>query len=276
MVRAGSIGQPQTASRGITSRKVAGQESEESAYETTAFRTAAPPNGRSTSATAAAQLQSRYVPRASPRPAKADLHRQSASPLASTSRPSTATNAHPSATSPSSMVCSDGDESSSDSNLPIQSRLLRRPPWRPCSSDDEEVDDTPTFLPFADPGRAAPRKQASASTLRDSPQIVRHGTSNEKIRNSQTSDSSASSTAQHHPVSHRDQKHGRAVNAGTGMSSVPRGTAELAGRSPQSTRNGQTLGRESDGAPSVGSSFSDLDGEQTKVDVSTLSKANKT
>ena len=276
MVRTGSIGQPQTASRGTTSREVARQESEESAYETTAFRTAAPPNGRDTSATAAAQLQSRYVPRASPKPAKADLHRQSASPLASTSKPSTATNAHPSATSQSSIVSSDGDESSSDSNLPIQSRLLRRPPRRIRSSDDEEVDDTPTFLPFTDPGRAAPRKQASAATLRDSPgQIVRHRTSNEKIRNSQTSDSSASSTAQHHPVSHRDPKHPRAVNAGTGMSSVPRRTAELADRSPQSTGNGQTPGRESDGAPSVGSSFSDLDGEQTKVNVSTLSKANK-
>ena len=268
MVRTGSIGQPQAASRGTTSREVAGQESEESAYKTTAGRTAAPPIGRNTSATAAAQLQSRYVPRASPRPAKAELHRRSMSPLASTSRPSTATNAHPSAASPSSIVSSDGDEFSSDSNLPMQSRLLRRPPRRPRSSDDdEEVDDAPTFLPFTDPGRAAPRKQASAATLRDSPgQIARHRTSNEKIRNSQTSDSSASSTAQHHPVSHRDQKQPRAVNAGTGMPPVPRRTAELAGRSPQSTGNGQTPGRESDGAPSMGSSFSDLDGEQTKVD----------
>lgn len=278
MDRTGSIGQPQAASCGNTSREVAGQESEESAYKTTAGRTTAPPTGRKTSATAVAQLQSRYVPRASPRPAKLDLHRRSMSPLASTSRPSTATNGNPSAASPSSTVSSDGDESSSDSNLPMQSRLLRRPPRRPRSSDDEEeVADAPTFLPFTDPGRAAPWKQTSVATLRDSPgQIARNRSSNEKIRNSQTSDSSASSTTQHHPVSHRDPKHPRAVNAGTGMPPVPRRTAELVSRSQQSTGNGQTPRRESDGAPSMGSSFSDLDGEQTKVDVPTLSTANIT
>lgn len=278
MVRTGSTGQPQVASRATTGREATGQESGESAYKTTAGRTAAPPIGPNASASAAAaQLQSRYVPRASPRPAKAELHRRSMSPLASTSRPSTATNAHPSAAMPSSIVSSDGDESSSDSSLPMQSRLLRRPPRRPRSSDDEEIHDAPTFLPFTDSGRAAPRKQASASTLRDSPgQIARHRISNEKIRNSQTSDSSASSTAQHHPVSHRDPRYPRAVNAGSGMPPVPRRTAELAGRSPQSTGNGQTSRRESDRAPSMGSSFSDLEGEKTEVDFATLSKANKT
>lgn len=278
MVRTGSTGQPQATSRAITSREVTGQEGEESAYKTTAGRTGAPPIGRNTSVTTTTQLQSRYVPRASPRPAKAELHHRSMSPLAPNCRPSTATNARPSAVSPSSVVSSDEDESSYDSNLPMQSRLLRRPPRRPRSSDDEEeLDEAPTFLPFTDPGRVAPRKQASAATLRDSPgQIARHRTSNEEIRNSQTSDSSASSTAQHHPVSHRDPKYPRAVNAGTGMPPVPRRTAELAGRSPQSTGNGQTPGRESDGAPSMGSSFSDLDGEQTGIDVSTLYKANKT
>jgi len=77
---------------------------------------------------------------------------------------------------------------------------------------------------------------------------------------SQTSDSSASSTAQKHPVSHRDRdaRHARLLS-GTGP--VPRRTAELAGRSPQSKGKGVAQGRESDGTPSMGSSFSDLDGE---------------
>lgn len=263
MVRTTSTGQQQTLSRAPLGRDSAIPETEDGAYQTDAGCAGAPSISRNTSATVAAQLQSGYVPKGSPKPAKAELHRRSMSPLTKVSRPSAAINNRASAASPPSIVSSDGEDSSSDSNLPMQSRLLRRPPRRILSSDDEEeVDDSPTFLPFKDPDRAAPRKQASAATLRDSPsQNPRRRNSNEKTHLSQTSDSSASSTAQHHPLSHRDPKHGRVGSAGVGTAPVPRRTAELAGRSPQSTGSGQTPGRGSDGAPSMGSSYSDLDGE---------------
>lgn len=252
-------GQRQAVARASQGRDAAAQEAEDDGNKSAAGRAGAPPISNNTSAMAAVQLQSRYMPRPNPKTAKAELYRRSMSPLAK-NRPSTAGNSHPPVASAPSMGSSDGEESSSDSNLPLQSRLLRRPPRRIMSSDEEEVDASPTFLPFIDQSRPAPRKQASAATLRDSPhQSSRRGNSDEKIIRSQTSDSSASSTAQQHPVSHRDR--GKVTNASVGMAPVPRRTAELAGRSSQSNGNGQTAGRESDGAPSMSSSFSDLDGK---------------
>ena len=254
MMRTTSTGQQQALSRAHVGRDHIPQDIEDGTHKPSAGNAGTPPISHNTSATAAGQLQSPYVLRASPKPAKAELHRRSLSPLPKC-RPSAATSSRPQTASPRS-ASSDGEESSG-SNLPMQSRLLRRPPRRVLSSDDEEVDDSPTFLPFSDQSRAAPRKQASAATLRDSPrQTSRCAVSDEKMTRSQTSDSSASSTAQHHPVSHRD--HERVANAGVGVAPTPRRTAELAGRSPQST--GQGAGRDSDGGPSMGSSFSDLDG----------------
>lgn len=251
-------GQQQVLGRALQGRDAASQEAEDDAKKSAAGRIVAPPISRNTSATAAAQLQSRIMPRASPKPAKDELHRRSMSP-SSNKKPSPALSSRPTVALPSSIDSSDGEESSSDSNLPMQSRLLRRPPRRFLSSDEEEGDASPTFLPFNDQSRAAPRKQASAATLRDSPrQDSRLKNSEEQINRSQTSDSSASSTAQQHPLSHRDQ--GSGTNAGVGMAPVPRRTAELAGRRPQSTGNEEMAGRESKRAPSMGSSFSDLDG----------------
>jgi hypothetical protein len=234
----------------------------EGSVQKPAGRAGAPPISRNSSANTTAQTtQSRYIQQTSPRPAKAQLHHRSISP-SKTRRPSTAMNtAQPTALSrptASTVMESSSEESSSDSDLPAQSRMLRRPRRVLRSSSAEASDDdSPTFLPFSNPVPAP--HSGSAATLREAPaqpSSSRRMKSSEALQ-SQTSDSSASSTAQKHPLSHRDRD--ARMLGGTGP--VPRRTAELAGRSPQSKGKGTGQGRESDGTPSMGSSFSDLDGE---------------
>lgn len=90
-----------------------------------------------------------------------------------------------------------------------------------------------------------------SATLRGNP-ARRPQRQHGKIHLSQTSDSSASSAA---PVS-------RGTSGGKGGHSgplSPRRTMELAGRS--SGVKGKGYSRDSDGTPSMGSSFSDLDGK---------------
>ena len=143
MMRTTSTGQQQALSRAHVGRDHIPQDIEDGTHKPSAGNAGTPPISHNTSATAAGQLQSPYVLRASPKPAKAELHRRSLSPLPKC-RPSAATSSRPQTASPRS-ASSDGEESSG-SNLPMQSRLLRRPPRRVLSSDDEEVDDSPTFL----------------------------------------------------------------------------------------------------------------------------------
>ena len=231
-------------------------------------RAGAPQISRTSSSNTTTQIQSRHtiIP-SSPHTTKAQLHGRSMSPLSRARRPSNTINtAHPHVSSrptplsPTSVLESSSEESS-DSDLPVQSRMLRRPPRRLHHSEDGDDDeDSPTFLPFTNttkppaaynPGPTAAHEDAIEVSHRKKP--------SEAILRSHTSDSSASSTAQNHPPSHRDPKQDRGL-AGAGP--IPgRRTAELAGRSPVSKGKEQGMGRESDGTPSMGSSFSDLDGK---------------
>lgn len=232
-------------------------------------RAGAPQISRTSSSNTATQIQSRHtiIP-SSPHAAKAQLHGRSMSPLSRARRPSnTANTAHPHVTSrpvplsPTSVLESSSEESSSDSDLPIQSRMLRRPPRRLHHSEDGDDDeDSPTFLPFTATAKTPATYNPGATAAReDAIEISHRKKTSDSILRSHTSDSSASSTAQNHPPSHRDPKQVRGL-AGAGP--IPgRRTAELAGRSPVSKGKEHGMGRESDGTPSMGSSFSDLDGE---------------
>ncbi|KAH7360091.1 hypothetical protein BKA65DRAFT_492352 [Rhexocercosporidium sp. MPI-PUGE-AT-0058] len=203
----------------------------------------APPFSRTSSANTT--ITSRNLPpQTSPRPQHATLKR-SLSPTPKT-RPA-----------PTSPPISPSSSSSSDS-IPIhQSRLLRNRPSRytkkggqPASPHPvDSEDDEPAFMPIL--------HQDPSATLRGDPRnITRRGpghTHNVSKRQvdlgvqSHTSDSSASSTPATAP--HRRDMHARDRPVGP---LSPRRTAELAG-------TGKGSGKGSDGTPSMGSSFSDLD-----------------
>lgn len=232
-------------------------------------RAGAPQISRTSSSNTATQIQSRHnIAPSSPHTAKAQLHGRPMSPMSRARRPSNTINtAHPHVSSrptplsPTSVLESSSEESSSDSDLPAQSRMLRRPPRRHHHSEDGDDDeDSPTFLPFTTSAKAPAVYNPNATAAREDATEASHRKKpSDAILRSHTSDSSASSTAQNHPPSHRDPKQVRGL-AGEGP--IPgRRTAELAGRSPVSKGKEQGLGRESDGTPSMGSSFSDLDGE---------------
>lgn len=221
----------------------------------------APPISRTSSANTT--ITSRNLPQTSPRPAPAKLHRRSHSP-SSKSRPPSIIEAPTRSPRPEPLSSpeSSSEESSSDSEAPAQSRLLRRPRFHASklgqSEDgDEDDDDEPAFMPFA---AGEPSSHDPSATLRGDPQNIgrrqtTHKKSMEAAQQSQTSDSSASSTA---PVTRRPEipREGVQRQRLTGPLS-PRRTAELAGRSPGMKGKGR---EGSDGTPSMGSSFSDLDG----------------
>lgn len=160
----------------------------------------------------------------------------------------------------SSTASSDEDESS-----PAQSRIIRRPPRfqqqqqqqqtaGPFHDGDDEGSE-PAFQPLQ-----APSKQASAQDLAST--LKGHGASaarrrrnplaRDAARHSQTSDSSAGSALLQRP--------GEASGEPKGAGPLsPRRAAELAGRSPGKAK--ANSGEGSDGTPSMGSSFSDLDGK---------------
>jgi hypothetical protein len=227
----------------------------------------APPLSRTSSANT---IQNRPFPQTSPRPAKATLHRLTISPptnVRSTPPPlghGPTTLLKSKNVSPSEAAESSSSDSSSDSE-PAQSRLLRRPPrfqshkeGRKADGDDDD-EDAPAFLPFSISGGPQSTQTDPSATLRDPMQINRRTTpkkSIEVIQQSQTSDSSASSTTQAIRPALKSPGHQQRP---LGPLS-PRRTAELAGRSP--IGRGKNGGREgSDGTPSMGSSFSDLDGK---------------
>jgi hypothetical protein len=115
-------------------------------------------------------------------------------------------------------------------------------------------------MPFAAAAVAETHHDPSATLKGDPGNIGRRGPAHKKSTNvaqhSQTSDSSASSTA---PVVQRPESlQGTQRQRPTGPLS-PKRTAELAGRSPGMKGRGR---EGSDGTPSMGSSFSDLDGRR--------------
>ncbi|KAL2110026.1 hypothetical protein VUR80DRAFT_1677 [Thermomyces stellatus] len=145
------------------------------------------------------------------------------------------------------------DTSSEDSgdSSPAQSRIIRRPPRfqsqdEPRGYRDEDEDAEPAFQ-AQDHGSS----DLSATVTEDSKiGPKRLGTDKRHLYQSQTSDSSAGSAA---VISRQPRPSGR----GTSGPISPR-AAQLARRSP-SGKNKEASREGSDGTPSMGSSFSDLD-----------------
>ncbi|KAI0012080.1 hypothetical protein F4779DRAFT_570459 [Xylariaceae sp. FL0662B] len=159
---------------------------------------------------------------------------------------------------PSPEPAESSSESSSSSSSPAQSRIIRRPPRfqskdaESSFADDEDVE--PAFLPYRPQTTGSTSGQHDLSaTLRGDPRDYanRHSksSSREQIHQSLTSDSSTSSAAIVPRVSSN--------KSGPGGPLSPRRAMELAGRSPGG--KGKGYSRDSDGTPSMGSSFSDLD-----------------
>ncbi|KAH7396046.1 hypothetical protein BKA64DRAFT_675202 [Cadophora sp. MPI-SDFR-AT-0126] len=237
MRRTGSGGGPRVTSA-LSSRRDSPLPKNESS---TSGRPLAPPFSRTSSANTT--ITSRNLPaQTSPRPQHATL-RISLSPTPKT-RPPPVTESPP---------LSSSSSSSSDSIPTHQSRLLRnRPPryakktgQQPNSPDPIDSDDEPAFMPIL--------HQDPSATLRGDPRNIARktghtNTNKRQVDLSQTSDSSASSTPAS-AVPRRDI-HVRGDRPVGPLS--PRRTAELAG-------TGKGSGKGSDGTPSMGSSFSDLD-----------------
>ncbi|KAF4124395.1 Arb2 domain [Geosmithia morbida] len=154
---------------------------------------------------------------------------------------------------------------SDDESMPAQSRIIRRPPrfqsqdTTNAYADDEDDDDDssePAFQPYKPPaGSAQTSAHDLSSTLRgdgvartnSSRRPTKQSSRDQRGHNSQTSDSDTSSAMQ--PSCSAPKPH----RAAGPLS--PRRTAELAGRSS----GGRGSHEGSDGTPSMGSSFSDLD-----------------
>lgn len=238
MRRTGSGGGGPRVPSALSSRKDSPLPKNESS---TSGRPLAPPFSRTSSANTT--TTSRNLPaQTSPRPQHATL-RRSLSPAPKTRLP-------PVTTSP---PLSSSSSSSSDSIPTHQSRLLRnRGPryakktgQQPMSPDTIDSDDEPAFMPVL--------HQDPSATLRGDPRNIArktgHANANKRqVDLSQTSDSSASSTPA--SAAPRRDVHVRGDRPVGPLS--PRRTAELAG-------TGRGSGKGSDGTPSMGSSFSDLD-----------------
>lgn len=145
---------------------------------------------------------------------------------------------------------SNSNSSSSSPSPAAPSRLSRRPPQLSShrdkgglSEDDDDDDDEPAFLPISS------TTNDPSATLRDDPRNAPRRPARGKEELNQASDSSTSSASP--AMNRRTDGKGR---GGPGPLS-PRRTAEL------SRRKDGSDGTPSLGSPSMGSSFSDLDGE---------------
>jgi hypothetical protein len=190
--------------------------------------------------------------------AKHSRRRLSSLPITTTAAAPT----HETGEDPASPGPAESSTSSSSSSSPVESRIIRRPPrFHPQDgagsfADDDEAE--PAFLPFKAQSPGSSRSGGTldlASTLRGDPRDfgrrLNQGSSKDRVHLSHTSDSSNSSAA----VISRRQPSDRVPGPLS-----PRRTAELAGRG--SGGKGKGYSRDgSDGTPSMGSSFSDLDGK---------------
>jgi len=217
----------------------------------------------SSNTTVLAQNQSGAKGGARPGSPRSHRHRLSVFPTTTaTTNPESAPSPGPA--SPSSARSS--SPASSSSSSPVESRIIRRPPrFQPQEgigpfADDEEAE--PAFLPFkpqsSGVSSGSKTTQDLGATLRgDARDFARRlpkGPGRDKAHQSQTSDSSTSSTAMVPRRSASDRKPPGPLS--------PRRTTELSGRAAGASGKGKGYSRDgSDGTPSMGSSFSDLDGE---------------
>lgn len=200
-----------------------------------------PQSQTSSTISTAPQAFNRGIPQISPRLQKATPYHTESSAQVSISAKRR---------SPSPTASLSSNASSSDHELPTRSRLLRRPPRladgrNNRSGDADDDDDVPAFMKFSNSV-----VQDSSSTLTTDVHtqhraIAKHP---ETMFRSQTSDSSSGSAPIMRPINRdiRRLAHGPLS---------PKKTADLVGTSTRGKS------RESDGSPSMGSSFSDLDGE---------------
>ncbi|KAJ5220140.1 hypothetical protein N7468_009344 [Penicillium chermesinum] len=169
---------------------------------------------------------------------------------------------------------SSSEESNSEDDSPGPAPWLKRfghmSTHRPSLGDSDDGDDTPAFLPFTREPQQQPRDQRSqhlSGTLRldQDPLIAR-----QRLRNRADapprapSESPASSISSGAPAAGPPGERHRNGRLGPRVGDPPRITS-------QSTAGS---GREaSDGTPSMGSSFSDLDGADASVTQSALEEA---
>ncbi|PQE10666.1 multidomain presynaptic cytomatrix related protein [Rutstroemia sp. NJR-2017a BBW] len=236
MKRTGSGGAGPRIPSALSTRRDSPSLKNDGSVPNTPARAMAPPFSRTSSGT----VQSRILAPASPRPTHATVHQRSLSPKPRFRPVSIGIEQPPH---------SDSDSSSS---APVQSRLLRR---RFPSAKKDKENESNENEPSSDSDELAflPTSHDPSATLRGDPRhISRRNPIHSKkplTRESQTSDSSTSSSAQVirkpeiTPLHHRNIGQRRPP---TGPLS-PRRTAEL-----QSERS-------DGGTPSMGSSFSDLD-----------------
>lgn len=175
--------------------------------------------------------------------------------------------------SPSSSESESDDDDYDETNMraPRFKRFGKFSTHKPSLRDDEDdEDDSPAFLPLNRENIPAPREipgQDLNATLRlsaEHPGIPRrHTTERPPItRKSMTTESSASSISSGVAVSRSQTENPQRTSQVQGVLS-PRRTAELA---RLSSRRSNASGKDvSDGTPSMGSSFSDLDGKQSII-----------
>ncbi|KAH0556285.1 hypothetical protein GP486_005788 [Trichoglossum hirsutum] len=253
----------------------------------TPIKPSAYPMSRTSSANTA--IPSRPIVPQSPRQKTDHLRRRSSlnvetirgtpepSPNAPLKNPSAAESPSAGTTETSEASSSSGSDSDAP-QLVLKSQILRSPRFTVkgkvradpyADDDDDDDDDSPAFLPFSPPPEESPsttgsRSQDPGATLRvglQDPTGNRASFENHRAheKQPQTEDSSITSSTSSQAVSATGGDASSTNNIRPGMLS-PRRTAELTGKSPRK----RNTGREgSDGTPSMGSSFSDLDGEPT-------------
>lgn len=163
--------------------------------------------------------------------------------------------------SSSSEEDSDSDDGVDSRKTPRFKRFGKFSTQRPGLIDDEDDgDDSPAFLPITkeeEPPRGSPRQDLNATLRLDSkhPGAPRRRVSDQR-KKSATAESSASSASSGIPVSMPDSDEHRRKSHHRPEGLSPR-AAEMAKASP---RRSTASGRSADDTPSMGSSFSDLDG----------------
>ncbi|KAK8908058.1 hypothetical protein QC760_003926 [Botrytis cinerea] len=239
MKRTGSGGGGPRIQSSLSNRKSTPFSKNDGSVPNTPNRVMAPPFSRTSSRETTVQSRTFVAP--SSRPTQATTNRRSLSPKQRSRPPSLAID-HPPRNSPQPAQLSSPEDSSDDDAYPFQSTLLnKRFPSIKKTNKDPSSDDELAFLPTP---------QDPSATLRGVPPNPSRRTPAHPKKllpvESQTSDSSTSSSA---PIVNK--RHNNLSGGGrrpmTGPLS-PRRTTEL-----QSERS-------DGGTPSMGSSFSDLDG----------------
>lgn len=199
-------------------------------------------------------------------------------------RPAKQGDAGPASPGPASSSSDDGGEDSSSDDSPVQSRIIRRPPFsshhRGAGTNFdgvEEEEPEAAFLPFAAPntaGSASTSNQDMTSTLRGNLNLrslvgVRGGSSFAQASRSQTSEDSSGSSAAIIEQPQREARSNFARDGGAGNRypsggyGGPPGAPLSPKRADEAKRKGalRDMGSDGTGSRSMGSSFSDLDGK---------------